>query len=61
LSAGGQKVAWSIADYLKSLDRKVGALLEAQDPPPPKVPTKADTQSKPETAPPLEAAVHAVV
>jgi F-type H+-transporting ATPase subunit b len=27
LTADGQKLAWSIADYLKSLDRTVGALL----------------------------------
>ena len=29
LTANGQKLAWSIADYLTSLDRKVGALLAA--------------------------------
>jgi F-type H+-transporting ATPase subunit b len=28
LSAGGQKLAWSIADYLTSLERGVGALLQ---------------------------------
>ena len=29
LTADGQKIGWSIAEYLTSLDRKVGALLEA--------------------------------
>ncbi len=30
LSSNGQKMEWSIADYLATLDQKVGALLEAQ-------------------------------
>jgi len=30
LTANGQKLAWSIDEYLKSLDEKVGALLDAQ-------------------------------
>ena len=30
LTANGQKVGWSIAEYLTSLDQKVGALLDAQ-------------------------------
>jgi F-type H+-transporting ATPase subunit b len=30
LSANGQKIGWSIADYLTSLDQKVGTLLEGQ-------------------------------
>ena len=30
LSAGGHKLAWSIADYLTSLERGVGELLQAQ-------------------------------
>jgi len=30
LSADGQKLAWNIADYLGTLQRKVGALLDAQ-------------------------------
>jgi len=41
LAANGQKIGWSIADYLKSLDRKVGALLDAE--------------VKPEAQPPPEA------
>jgi F-type H+-transporting ATPase subunit b len=60
LSAGGQKVAWSIADYLKALDRKVGALLDSQSAPPPKATPKPDAQPKPEKAPPAEAVVRAV-
>lgn len=51
LSAGGQKVAWSIADYLKAFDQKVGALLDSQATPPPKATPKLETQPKPETAP----------
>ena len=30
LTANGQKIGWSIAEYLTSLDRKVVALLEAE-------------------------------
>lgn len=29
LSANGQKVGWSIADYIRSLDRRVGAIIDA--------------------------------
>jgi F-type H+-transporting ATPase subunit b len=32
LTVGGQRVAWDIADYLSSLDRKVGEYLDAQAP-----------------------------
>jgi F-type H+-transporting ATPase subunit b len=35
LSANGQKVAWSIADYLHSLQRSVGELLEPTPTPAP--------------------------
>jgi F-type H+-transporting ATPase subunit b len=34
LSAGGSKLAWSIADYLGSLERGVGELLRSSAPPP---------------------------
>jgi F-type H+-transporting ATPase subunit b len=44
LTANGQKVAWSIADYLAALDQKVGALLEAQSVP------EAKAEPKPEAA-----------
>jgi F-type H+-transporting ATPase subunit b len=33
LAVGGQKIAWSIADYLTSLEKDVGALLKAETPP----------------------------
>jgi len=33
LAANGQKIAWSIADYLKSLTNSVGALLESKSEP----------------------------
>lgn len=36
LTANGQKVAWSIADYLASLEKGVGELLKQQDKPEPK-------------------------
>ena len=36
LTANGQKVAWSIADYLASLEKGVGELLQAKDKPAPK-------------------------
>ena len=36
LTVNGQKLAWSIADYLASLEKGVGDLLKARDAPPPK-------------------------
>ena len=36
LAANGQKVAWSIAGYLASLEESVGELLKEQDKPEPK-------------------------
>ena len=33
LSANGQKVAWSIADYLATLEKSVGELLQKEDKP----------------------------
>ena len=38
LTANGRKIAWSIGDYLKSLDKGVGALLEAPSKPAPASP-----------------------
>jgi F-type H+-transporting ATPase subunit b len=46
LTAKGQKLAWSIADYLGSLDRNVGALLAA-----PSTPATKDPTAKPENVP----------
>ena len=48
LSANGQKVAWSIADYLTSLEESVGELLEVK--------IKTDTRSKPKSKEPEAAA-----
>jgi len=43
LMVGGQKLAWSIADYLSSLEKDVGALLKVEDQPP----TEAEAKAKP--------------
>jgi F-type H+-transporting ATPase subunit b len=40
LSTNGLKIAWSIADYLSSLEKGVGELLKEQDKPEPKPATK---------------------
>lgn len=49
LSAGGQKLAWSIADYLSSLEQKAVALLDA----------RAVPNADPLNAPMAASAVHA--
>jgi len=49
LSAKGQKVAWSIADYLASLKRGVGELLKEQDKPEPKAVPKPEANAQPES------------
>jgi F-type H+-transporting ATPase subunit b len=43
LTTNGQKVAWSIAEYLTSVEKAVAALLEAQDKPEAKATPKPDT------------------
>jgi len=48
-TANGQKVAWSIADYLTSLEKGVGELLKEKDKPEPK--PEAQVESKPEAGP----------
>jgi F-type H+-transporting ATPase subunit b len=50
LTTNGQKVAWSIADYLSSLEKCVGELLKEKDKPEPKAApkTEAKTESKPD-------------
>ena len=45
LTANGQKVAWSIADYLASLDQKVGVLLDSQSQPSAKIAAKPKSTS----------------
>jgi F-type H+-transporting ATPase subunit b len=55
LTTNGQKVAWSIADYLASMEKSVGELLKEQDKPVPRSEPKAEvtTEQKPEAkAPP---------
>ena len=49
LTANGQKVAWSIADYLTSLEKGVAELLKQQDKPEPKPTPKPEP--KPAAAP----------
>jgi F-type H+-transporting ATPase subunit b len=48
LTASGQRLSWSIADYLASLGQKVGALLESQSTPAPAA--AATTAPDPATA-----------
>jgi F-type H+-transporting ATPase subunit b len=65
LTANGQKVAWSIADYLTSMKKGVDELLKKSDTPPakpgakvePKLETKTETKppSTPDAAAPEEA------
>jgi len=50
LTANGQKVAWSIADYLASLEKTVGELLDAQSKPEAEPEPKSD-EPKPEPEP----------
>ncbi|MBF0246167.1 MAG: F0F1 ATP synthase subunit B [Planctomycetes bacterium] len=47
LSANGQKVAWSIADYLASLEKGVNALLKEQDKPEPKAAPEPEPKDEP--------------
>lgn len=45
LTAGGQKIAWSIADYLDAMEHDVAALVEAQDARGPEAPVKDKPKS----------------
>ncbi len=51
LSAGGQKISWSIADYLGSLEKGVADLLREDDKPKPKVTSKPVAKAPPRTHP----------
>ena len=54
LSSNGQKVGWSIADYLASLEKGVGELLKEKDKPAPKPEVKVESKAespKPEEKP----------
>jgi F-type H+-transporting ATPase subunit b len=62
LSANGQKVGWSIADYLASLEKGVGELLKGRDKPEPKPEVKVEPipdAPKPEEKPSAKPAVKA--
>jgi len=47
LTSNGQKVAWSIADYLSSLEKGVDKLLKEKDKPPPKIEHKPEVKISP--------------
>jgi len=51
LTTNGQKVAWSIADYLASLEKGVGELLKKKDKLKTKAETKPDASAEPELKP----------
>jgi F-type H+-transporting ATPase subunit b len=52
LTANGQKVGWSIADYLASLEKGVSELLKAKEKPEPKPEAKAEPKpQEPKSAP----------
>ena len=62
LSANGQKVGWTIADYLASLEKGVGELLKEKDKPAPKSEVKVEPEPeapKPEEKPAPKAEVKA--
>ena len=51
LTTNGQKIAWSIADYLASLEKGVGELLKEKDKPE----AKAEPKPEPKVTPKTEA------
>ena len=55
LTANGQKVAWSIADYLASLEKGVGELLKKQDQPEPKGEPRPESPPAPKSDPEAKA------
>jgi F-type H+-transporting ATPase subunit b len=56
LSSGGQKVAWSIADYLTTLEQSAGVLLHKDAKPESKPDAKSRPEPKPEGKPEPKAA-----
>ncbi len=48
LTTNGQKVAWSIADYLTSLEKGVGELLKEKDKPEAKIEPRTEAHAEPE-------------
>lgn len=57
LTANGQKIAWSIADYLASLERSVAQLLQQNETPQPEVAAKAELTRAPTPNKPVADAV----
>ena len=51
LTTNGQKVAWSIADYLASLEKGVDELLKEKDKPEPESKPEVQTEAKPKSEP----------
>jgi F-type H+-transporting ATPase subunit b len=56
LTTNGQKIAWSIADYLASLEKGVGELLKEEDKPEAKSEPKPQAKPKPKPKPQPKAA-----
>jgi len=56
-TTNGQKVAWSIADYLTSLKKGVGELLQTKDKPEPKPAPAPEAKVEPKAEPKPEAKV----
>ena len=52
LTANGRKVAWNIADYLASLNKSIGELLEEQSKPEAKEESKSTSESRPDESKP---------
>ena len=61
LTANGQKIAWSIADYLTSLDQKVSELMDTQPQPTPKPKAASDVKLRNGSAPAVSSEVYAGV
>ena len=58
LTTNGQKVAWSIADYLASLEKGVGALLQEKDRPEPEAAPKTEAIAEPKAKEPAPETKH---
>jgi F-type H+-transporting ATPase subunit b len=55
LSTNGHKIAWSIADYLSTLEKSAGELVQAETKPEPKPDAKSKPEPKAAAAPQLNA------
>jgi F-type H+-transporting ATPase subunit b len=51
LTTNGQKVAWSIADYLASMEKGIGELLNEKDKPEVKAESKPEAKGEPKPEP----------